>query len=543
MQRIHTTYHLLRVDTYFYLNEVFALNQCYASHKKIPISSLFSIKILQAHLIFTFIIYSRFRYKKTMKQVDFRNIDKLFIKMSINDKFWVIFGLFLIILSSLSISSYFSKIDSIEQQSLHVLEQKAAATVQTLDATGQLEQASTLGLQISSRSQTSFRQQDTVTAVYQSAGQYYSLNKTVSTQEADAKQAAFYTLLLSFLWLLPFALVIYWNATFIGGALWVLWDTTEKIAKGNLTSRLGFHPGRDEFGTIGCALDKAMDTLTELVVTVKKSAETLKTTSNSFASEVAQSSEQIDQQYASLDSVATAMEEMTASASEVSNIARNSTQRVEQDSEYTKQSYDRAKRAINEIQQLSAYIEKTSDSVGTLKVNATKINDVITTINAISEQTNLLALNAAIEAARAGEMGRGFAVVADEVRTLASRTQAATVEIHTMIEQLQSETKNIDSITQDTVKQAQSSSDLITNIGTDINAISESSHSIMDMSFQISTSSEEQSAVANDIAKELTEIRHKSNTIRDLAKQSSIGVKNLSKASADLGSILSQYRT
>jgi methyl-accepting chemotaxis protein len=478
-----------------------------------------------------------------MKQVDFRNIDKLFIKMSINDKFWTVFGLFLIILSSVSISGYLNKIEHIEQQSLHVLEQKMVATVQALDATSQLAQASNLGLQVSGRSQISSRQQDTVTAVYALDGQYYTLSESVYGQEANAKQAALMSLLLSLLWILPFAIVLYWNATFIGGALWVLWDTTEKIAKGDLTSRLGFHPGRDEFGTIGCALDKAMDTLTELVVTVKKSAETLETTSSSFASETAQSAEQIDQQYASLDSVATAMEEMTASAAEVSNIARNSTQKVEQDSEYTRQSYDRAKRAINEIKQLSTYIEQTSNSVHTLKINATNINDVITTINAISDQTNLLALNAAIEAARAGEMGRGFAVVADEVRTLAGRTQAATVEIHKMIELLQSETLNIDSITQDTVKQAQTSSDLITNIGTDINAISESSRSIMDMSFQISTSSEEQSAVANDIAKELTDIRQKSNVIRGLSQQSSSGVKALSKASADLGKILSQYRT
>ena len=498
--------------------------------------------MLLANLLFASIVFTDLG-THTMKEVDFRSIDKLFIKMSINDKFWTIFGLFLLILASVSISSYFSKVAQIEQQSMQVLEQKTASMVQALDATGQLEQAASLGLQVSSSAKTSLRSQDTVTAVYASAGQYYSLSESVYNQESEAKQAAMTSMLLAFLWVIPFAIVLYWNATFIGGALWVLWNTTEKIAKGDLTSRLGFHPGRDEFGTIGCALDKAMDTLSELVIAVKTSTDTLHSTSDTFARDAEKSAEQIDLQYASLDSVATAMEEMTASAAEVSNIARNSTERVEQDSEYTRQSYDRAKRAINEIQKLSKYIEQTSNSVNTLKVNATNINEVITTINAISDQTNLLALNAAIEAARAGEMGRGFAVVADEVRTLAGRTQAATVEIHNMIELLQSETLNIDSITQDTVKQAQTSSDLISDIGTDIDAIAESSRSIMDMSFQISTSSEEQSAVANDIAKELTEIRQRSNIIRGLSQQSAHGVKDLSKASASLGKILSRYRT
>ncbi|MCV5919327.1 hypothetical protein OFN60_38455, partial [Escherichia coli] len=75
------------------------------------------------------------------------------------------------------------------------------------------------------------------------SGEVIKLTQNVSAQYESAKSSALTSLLLSFLWVVPFALFSYWVATFIGGALWVLYTTTEKIGEGDLTSRLGFHPG------------------------------------------------------------------------------------------------------------------------------------------------------------------------------------------------------------------------------------------------------------------------------------------------------------
>lgn len=74
-----------------------------------------------------------------------------------------------------------------------------------------------------------------------------------------------------------------------------------------------------------------MDTLSELVNSVKENANTLSETSSAFEQDMKLSETQITHQYQTLDSVATAMEEMTASAKEVSSISQQATMQSDQD--------------------------------------------------------------------------------------------------------------------------------------------------------------------------------------------------------------------
>src|SRR4030081_2701021 len=104
--------------------------------------------------------------------------------------------------------------------------------------------------------------------------------------------------------------------------------------------------------------------------------------------------------------------------------------------------------SINEISQRAAHAagiasragsqaRETDGTVQGLAKTAGRIGEVVGLINTIAAQTNLLALNATIEAARAGEAGRGFAVVASEVKSLASQTAKATEEISEQIADIQ----------------------------------------------------------------------------------------------------------
>ncbi|MGE5159779.1 MAG: methyl-accepting chemotaxis protein [Gemmatimonas sp.] len=118
----------------------------------------------------------------------------------------------------------------------------------------------------------------------------------------------------------------------------------------------------------------------------------------------------------SVESVASASEELSASINDISQQAAHAA--------------GIASRAVDEARQTDGTVQGLAKSAG-------RIGEVVGLINTIAAQTNLLALNATIEAARAGEAGRGFAVVASEVKSLASQTAKATEEISEQIADIQ----------------------------------------------------------------------------------------------------------
>lgn len=203
----------------------------------------------------------------------------------------------------------------------------------------------------------------------------------------------------------------------------------------------------------------------------------------------------VNMQHMEIDSVVTAINELSATASEVARSSESAATTTNETNLKVKESERGIVAASQSVETMTDHVNSAKESIGAVSERSNDITHILDVIRSIAEQTNLLALNAAIEAARAGEQGRGFAVVADEVRSLASKTQDLTNEISQLIDNLKNEVGKSESIIDKSVSQASEAMEhcatAASQMGEMVNELALISNEVT----QIATVAEEQSAV------------------------------------------------
>ncbi|TXH97296.1 MAG: methyl-accepting chemotaxis protein [Pseudomonas sp.] len=318
-------------------------------------------------------------------------------------------------------------------------------------------------------------------------------------------------------------------------------DTLGKVAAGDMTARVSVY-SRDELGELGRVFNGTVAKIRDLIDLVGQTVAEVERQADRVELVSGESSQAVTAQRGQIEQVATAMNEMSATAQEVARSAAAAVGSAQGVNEETVSGRAMVQSQVGNIQQLASEIEQSVSVINQLAADSASISQVLDVIKGIAGQTNLLALNAAIEAARAGEQGRGFAVVADEVRNPAKRTHQSTEEIELMIGRLQSGVgatvtamNGSHQMVESTVEQSARVQQALDNI---LGAVG----MIVDQNQQIAAAAEEQTAVAHDIDMNIVEINQAGERTAEGAVQTEQASRELSDQVAKLKELISAFR-
>lgn len=275
--------------------------------------------------------------------------------------------------------------------------------------------------------------------------------------------------------------------------------------EGDLTQRLKV-VSKDEFGELASSFNQFVErihgSMREVASATRQVHEVSQLVVNASNSSMANS----DEQASRTNSVAAAINELGAAAQEIARNAADASHQASNAREQAEDGGRVLQKTIGAMNALSDKISASCGNIESLNSKTVDIGQILEVIKGISEQTNLLALNAAIEAARAGEAGRGFAVVADEVRNLAHRTQASAQEIQQMIEALQVGSREAVNTMTESQRYSQESVTIANQAGERLGSVTGRIGEIDGMNQSVATATEEQTSVIEALNMDITEI-------------------------------------
>ncbi|WP_226642818.1 methyl-accepting chemotaxis protein [Mesobacillus subterraneus] len=252
-------------------------------------------------------------------------------------------------------------------------------------------------------------------------------------------------------------LLAYMAAGLIIKPLQKLEQSALRAAQGEIGEDAEVSKSDDEIRSLGLAFNNMLANLREMVSQINSNFKETNEKVIQISGQSAAASEQasvisttIKEISAGADSSALSTQTTAESVDEVIRIAEDVQEKARASESISVEMVKDLQESKNAIHSLISGIETLAndnrESLGTVKrleENATKVEQIIQLVGDIAAQTNLLALNASIEAARAGDHGKGFAVVAEEVRKLADQSADAVQGISELIQNIQTEVRNV----------------------------------------------------------------------------------------------------
>jgi methyl-accepting chemotaxis protein len=315
----------------------------------------------------------------------------------------------------------------------------------------------------------------------------------------------------------------------------------ERVGRGELGGQMAM-TGKDEIGHLGATLNSMVEGLRQLARQSREATENLNAAAAEIRASTQQQAASVEEQLAAVQETAATVDEITHSGTQIGKRAQEviaSAQAAAQTSMAGLQAVEDTALAMDAIREQA---EAVAENIVALSEKTQAVGEIIASVNDISERTHLLALNAAIEAAAAGEHGRSFAVVASEMKTLADQAKDATVQVRSILGDIQRGINSSVMLTEEAVKRVGAGKERTDITQQTITGISSQIQESVQTFQQIVASTNQQQLGIEQVMGALQNIRQASQQTAAGTRQLDTAAANLSQLSQQLLGLAERYR-
>ncbi len=278
----------------------------------------------------------------------------------------------------------------------------------------------------------------------------------------------------------------------------------EDSFEGNLTVRAQVTEG--VMGTVADFFNATIESLQQLVFQVQSAANVVSSTAVDSEQDVQQLSAEARQQAETITNALKQIQMMADSIQGVADSAQEAQAKVLHSNEILNEGDAAMNRTVEGIVGIQKTVYVTARKVKNLGEASQKISRVVNLINEFANQTHVLALNASVESTRTHQEGLGFSTVATEVRTLAEQSASATQEIEQIVEEIQTETREVVQAMKVGLKRVMLGTKMVKQTRQTLTELVEVSYKIRELVEQIAVAATAQAQTSNHLSSTMQKV-------------------------------------
>ncbi len=314
-----------------------------------------------------------------------------------------------------------------------------------------------------------------------------------------------------------------------------------RVGEGDLTQRAKIS-SRDELGELAACLDQMVGGLKDVAGQTRLATENLNSAAAEILASTTQQAAGTGEQAAAIQQTTTTMEEVTQSGVQISERAKQVAASAEATSAVSRAGLLAVENTNRTMETIREQAEAVAENVVSLSERTQAIGEIISTVNDLAEQSHLLALNAAIEAAAAGEHGRSFSVIASEVKNLADQSREATVQVRSILGDIQKGINSSVMLTEEAVKRVESGKQQADVADRTIREMTESIQQSVQAFQQIVAGSNQQQIGFTQVMQAVRDIGQASQQTAGSTRQLEKAAVNLTALAQQLQKAVERYR-